>query len=78
MKIVVTFSDGFRNNDYQIGDDLKIEVVLDLLRINDGWQIPDDLQYVFSRRNKENISVHRTFKSAKILNGDIVELKRGI
>ena len=76
MKIIVTLTNKIQCTDYQLNNDMIIKDALKIIEENDSFNLPDNLQYIYSSRSKKKVSIYYSFKQAKIYSGDII-LSRG-
>lgn len=75
MKITITFMNDSKCNNYQLNNDITIKQALEVISTNDQFIVPEHIQFLYSKRKQENISVNLTFEQANIYSGDILEVK---
>lgn len=76
MRLTMTFLNDVKCVDYQINDAMTIHDALKVIAENDNFDIPKDIQYIYSMRKQENVHVHYSFKEAKIYSGDIIVVQK--
>lgn len=74
MKITITFTNDKNSIDYMLNEEITIKMALDIISKNDQFEIPGELNYVYSIRRKENININLSFKQANIYSGDIIKV----
>lgn len=52
MKIIVTLTNKIQCTDYQLNNDMIIKDALKIIEENDSFNLPDNLQYIYSSRSK--------------------------
>ena len=72
MKIIVTLTNKIQCTDYQLNNDMIIKDALKIIEENDSFNLPDNLQYIYSSRSTKKVSIYYSFKQAKIYSGDII------
>lgn len=72
MKIIVTLTNKIQCTDYQLNNDMIIKDALKIIEENDSFNLPDNLQYIYSSRSKKKVSIYYSFKQAMIYSGDII------
>lgn len=74
MKILLTIKMKDMSIDYQVSSDMQIKRALCIISENDELVIPEDVEYVFSKRRQQMISVNQSFYQASIYSGDSITL----
>ena len=75
MKIIVTLTNKIQCTDYQLNNDMIIKDALKIIEENDSFNLPDNLQYIYSSRSKKKVSIYYSFKQAKIVILIFIKLK---
>jgi hypothetical protein len=74
MNIIITIAVNEQKFDYEVNSLLSINEALDIITKNTEIVV-NDVDYIFSTREKKDVSVYQTFREANIYTGDIIVVK---
>lgn len=72
MKILVTMKSNDFESNFSFDDQMQIEQTLKIISDSLNVKLTTEVNYIWSKRQKKNISIYFTFKQANIVSGDVL------